>query len=161
MSATVKIRALTPPDITARKGTLPLPAAGQVLRKAGQADAAGVARPGIVLATAPLALVTTPVPATIRYRGPLLNYGEVVILEPQQDMLFVLAGLGTVYGAIGEVLPEGSPVGLMGGQLAQTAPNASQSGDRAGAGLSETLYIEVRQGETPVDPLTWFTTDKG
>ncbi|MFD1343499.1 murein hydrolase activator EnvC family protein [Litorisediminicola beolgyonensis] len=147
-----------PEDISARTGALPLPVAGQVLRRSGEADAAGVARPGLVLATRPGALVTTPVPATIRYRGPLLDYGLVTILEPQADLLFVLAGLDTAFGEIGEVLDSGAPVGLMGG-AADT--DALQTTSGSGNPRPETLYIEVRQNNAPVDPLTWFATDKG
>lgn len=146
------------PSITDRMGTLPLPVRGVVLHEAGDRDAAGVSRPGIVMATRPGALVTTPAAATIRYAGPLLDYGLVVILEPQADLMFVLAGLDTTFGEAGQVLPAGSPVGLMGG----TASNImSPSGEGAGAGRSETLYIEVREGDVPEDPLRWFTTDKG
>ncbi|WP_121631187.1 murein hydrolase activator EnvC family protein [Tropicibacter alexandrii] len=144
------------PPIEDRKGILPLPVRGVVLRAAGQADAAGVTRPGIVLATRPSALVTTPTAATIRYNGPLLDYGLVTILEPQADLLFVLAGLDEVYGETGEVLPAGSPVGLMPGAPGDIVSLTSEGG---GAGRSETLYIEVREGDTPVDPLTWFTTE--
>ena len=147
-------------DIAALQGEIPLPVAGTVLRRAGEADAAGVTRPGIVLATRPRALVTTPVPATIRYLGPLLNYGNVMVLEPQSGLLFVLAGLDIVYGEIGEVLPAGAPLGLMGGE--DPAPGAilAQSRDGSGKDRSETLYIEVRQGNEPQDPLTWFKVTK-
>lgn len=144
------------PTIADRKGALPLPVPAQVLRRSGEADAAGVTRPGLVLATRPEALVTTPVPATLRYRGPLLDYGLVSILEPEPDLLFVFAGLGTVFGEVGEVLPEGAPVGLMGGSEA-----LSPSGEGALSQRSETLYMEVREGSRTVDPLTWFATDKG
>ena len=146
------------PPIEDRKGALDLPVQGQLLRRANEADAAGVSRPGIVLATAPEALVTTPTSATVRYSGPLLDYGLVTILEPQPDLLFVLAGLDTAYGKTGEVLPEGTPVGLMGG--APDGDNPSPSVEGGGAGRSETLYIEVREGDRPVDPLTWFATDQ-
>ena len=94
-----------------RKGRLPLPVTGEILRRAGETDAAGVTRPGVLIATRPRALVTTPTAATIRYRGPLLDYGLVMILEPQADLLFVIAGLDVVYGEIGQVLPAGSPIG--------------------------------------------------
>lgn len=149
------------PPIGARKGNLPWPVQGELLREAGEADAAGVTRPGIVLATRSRALVTTPVAATLRYVGPLLNYGLVSILEPEPDVLFVFAGLETGYGTAGQVLPEGSPVGLMGGVSAEAGEILSQSGERAGTARPETLYIEVRQGNEPVDPLEWFTSDKG
>lgn len=145
------------PGIRDRKGTLALPVQGRVLRRAGEPDAAGISRPGLVLATRPRSLVTTPTAATIRYRGPLLDYGNVIILEPQAGILLVLAGLDVVYGEIGEVLPGGSPVGLMGGDDASDDIIVSQP---TGAQRSETLYMEVRLDNIPVDPETWFRTDK-
>jgi len=149
------------PTVSNRKGDFPLPVAGQILRRAGETDAAGITRPGILVATRPRALVTTPVAATIRYRGPLLDYGLVTILEPEPDILFVFAGLETVFGETGQVLPIDSPVGLMGGFEDATGDFLSPSSERTGAALSETLYIEVRQGDTPEDPLGWFADDKG
>lgn len=117
LGQTVDQEISTPPDeASARKGALPLPVEGTILRRPGEADAAGVARPGIVLATAPRALVTVPVAATLRFRGPLLDYGTVAILEPAPGTLFVLAGLAQVWGNAGEILPEGAPLGLMGGE---------------------------------------------
>ncbi|GHF34348.1 murein hydrolase activator EnvC family protein [Seohaeicola zhoushanensis] len=147
-------------DISAQKGHLPLPVQGVILHRARQADAAGVRREGMILATRPRALVTAPVAATIRYRGPLLDLGNVVILEPQRDTLFVLSGLAEVFGEAGEVIPAGSPVGLMGGQTPENGAILSLSGDGTGTDHPETLYIEVRQGGAPVDPETWFQTDK-
>lgn len=148
-------------DFAAAKGTLPQPAIGTVLRRFNEADAAGIRRPGLVLATRPGALVTTPWPATVRYRGPLLDYGNVMILEPAEGYLLVLAGLGTVYGATGDVLEAGAPVGLMGGTEAATGEDflagVQQGG---GADRTETLYIELRKGKTPVDPAEWFTETK-
>jgi septal ring factor EnvC (AmiA/AmiB activator) len=149
------------PGIEARKGQLPLPVEGRILRRAGEADAAGITRPGLVLATRPNALVTTPAPATVRYRGPLLDYGNVIILEPQAGLLLVLAGLDVVYGNTGEVLPGGSPVGLMGGPANGEDGLVQAQVTQAGAERTETLYIEVRESNTPVDPATWFKTDEG
>ncbi len=51
------------------------------------------AAPALLIATRPAALVTAPWPATIRYRGPLLDYGNVMIVEPSSGYLLVLAGL--------------------------------------------------------------------
>ncbi|MDK3017650.1 murein hydrolase activator EnvC family protein [Pseudodonghicola flavimaris] len=147
-------------DITTRKGQLALPVQGVILHRAGEADAAGIKRAGIVVAARPRALVTAPAPATIRYRGPLLDLGNVVILEPQPDMLIILSGLAEVYGEAGQVIPEGTPVGLMGGEVPEIGAILSLSGDGTGTERSETLYIEVREGGSPVDPETWFRTDK-
>jgi septal ring factor EnvC (AmiA/AmiB activator) len=105
----------TAPDARALKGTLTLPVQGRILRRFAEPDAAGIVRPGWVIATRPGALVQTPVAATIRFQGPLLDYGNVIILEPAADVLFVIAGLGTVFGETGQILPAGSPIGLVGG----------------------------------------------
>lgn len=148
------------PDIITLKGELALPVEGIVLRRSGEADAAGIERPGILVASRPRAIVTTPTTATIRYHGPLLDYGNVVILEPQADLLFVFAGLETLYGQIGQVLPVGFPVGLMGGEGDQLDRIVSQAGEGAGNTRSETLYIDVRENNTSVDPLEWFQADK-
>jgi septal ring factor EnvC (AmiA/AmiB activator) len=144
------------PDFTQSRGVLPLPVEGTILRRAGEADAAGIRRPGMVIATQPNALVATPSAATIRYRGPLLDYGNVMILEPAEGYLLVLAGLEQVYGAVGEVLPAGTPVGLMGGETPDGQEFLTQVTEGGGAERSETLYMELRQGETPVDPGQWF-----
>lgn len=148
------------PDISTLKGALPFPVEGRILRRAGEADAAGIERPGILVATRPRALVTTPTTATIRYHGPLLDLGNVVILEPQANLLFILTGLDTLYGEIGQVLPAGFPVGLMGGNSDQIDQIVSQGSDGAGNTRSETLYIDVRENNTSVDPLSWFAANK-
>lgn len=141
------------------EGDAPLPVAGTVLRQAGEADAAGITRPGIVVATTPRALVITPWAATIRYRGPLLDYGNVMILEPGSGYLLVLAGLEEVYGAVGEVLPAGSPIGLMGGTVPDESAFLTQAKDGAGMNRTETLYIEARHNDGTVDPARWFAID--
>ncbi len=138
------------------RGALPLPVTGVILRRAGEADAAGITRPGIVIATEPNALVTTPWPATIRYLGPLLDYGNVMVLEPGDGYLLVLAGLDHVYGRQGEVLPAGTPVGLMGGNAPEAGVILARAAEGGGAERSETLYMELRQGDDPVDPGIWF-----
>jgi len=144
------------PDARTRQGSLPLPVQGTVLRAAGQADAAGVVRPGIVIASRPRALVTAPAAATVRFRGPLLDYGNVVILEPAADVLFVIAGLSEVFGEVGQVVPEGAPVGLMGGDRPNTDAIVTELAAGDAGSRNETLYLEVREGQSAVDPATWF-----
>lgn len=153
---------IAPPQtsLEGRVGSLPLPVQGLLLRRAGEADAAGVARPGIILATRPGAIVTSPAAATVRYQGPLLDLGNVVILEPQAQTLFVLAGLDVVYPRTGEVIAEGTPLGLMGGTGAESGDSLSPLRDGTGTERTETLYIEVRQDNSPEDPQAWFQTDE-
>jgi septal ring factor EnvC (AmiA/AmiB activator) len=156
--------ALAAPDAPAgglapARGALPLPVIGTILRGFEEADAAGVARPGLVVATRPGALVTAPMAATIRYVGPLLDYGNVMILEPEADTLMVLAGLGALYGEAGQVVERGDPLGLMGGPTERAVPDASPALP-SGASLSETLYIEIRVGTRPANPADWFALDR-
>jgi murein hydrolase activator len=144
-------------SFSAAKGRLPLPVLGTVLRLPDEADAAGVRRPGLSLATQPRALVTAPWPATIRFRGPLLDYGNVMILEPGDGYLLVLGGMETLYGEVGEVVSANAPLGLMGGPATASAEFVTLAPDGSGGRDTETLYMELRQGALPVDPLPWFT----
>ena len=143
-------------DFAAARGTLPLPVLGTLVRAYNDPDAAGIARPGLLLATRPRALVTTPWAATLRYRGPLLDYGNVMILEPATGYLLVLAGLDLVYGNVGDVLPQGTPVGLMGGTDAAAAEFLTAAQEGGGEERTETLYMELRLGANPIDPTDWF-----
>ncbi len=143
-------------DLEFSPGSLPLPVQGRLLRAAGEADAAGVVRPGILLATRAEALVTAPTAATVRFVGPLLDFGQVVILEPRAQDLIILAGLTDTYGRAGQVIAAGTPVGLMGGPSTSNE-NRSPIGDGAGTDRTETLYIEVRENNRPVDPTKWFS----
>jgi murein hydrolase activator len=148
------------PDLAAARGTLPLPVRGRLLRRFDEPDAAGIRRPGLLIASRPRALVTVPWPATLRFAGPLLDYGNVVILEPGNDVLLVLAGLQQLYGRVGEVLPAGTAVGLMGGSPPTSDGILSASGDQTGSARTETLYIEIRQGGRAIDPAPWFAIEK-
>lgn len=147
-------------DFAGAKGSLPLPVRGKVLRRAGEADAAGIRRPGLVIATRPAALVTAPWPATIRYRGPLLDYGNVMIVEPAAGYLLVLAGLEKVFGETGDVVEAGAPLGLMSGSESAETLFPVEGKDAGGTGRTETLYIELRDGKEPVDPGPWFKETK-
>lgn len=139
-------------------GSLALPAQGIILRGPGEADLAGVVRPGLLLATRKQALVITPVAATIRYAGPLLDLDHVVVLEPSADRTMILAGMAQVYGSAGNVVESGTPVGIMGPISGENDELLSPSGDDTGSDRSETLYIEIRENNRPVDPTTWFAT---
>ena len=137
-------------------GNLNLPVRGKILRKFKEADAAGVKRSGIILATDPRAIVISPTAATIRYLGPLLDYGNVAILEPENGLLFVFAGMDTLYGEIGQVIPALSPIGLMPRQVADIDKIFKTGANIYSGKLSETLYVEVRSGSVSENPLDWF-----
>ena len=85
----------------------------------------------------------------------------MLILDPAQVYLLVLAGMGSVFGNTGDVLAAGAPVGLMGGQEGAIVDGAGGAGEEgSGAGGTETLYIELRQEGATVDPGPWFVETK-
>lgn len=141
------------------KGNLAIPVRGQLLRRANAPDAAGVTRPGVIIAAPPRAIVTSSGAATVLFAGPLLDYGNVVILEPAADVMFIYAGLGEVYAAPGDVISEGAPLGLLGGEQAVVDDFLTQSDEVSVSNATETLYLEVRDGQTPVDPGDWFALE--
>lgn len=132
---------------------LPLPVAGTVLPDDGSG------RAGIRIAAAPRALVTAPVPATILFQGALLDYGTVVILEPSADVMFVLAGFAEVFGETGQVLPAGAAIGLLGGATGLDDGILTANLGDAGGQDAQALYLEVREGQTPVNTDAWFAVE--
>lgn len=147
------------PDATDLKGALSLPVQGRIVWGYNEEDLGGMKRPGIILGAQPRSLVTTPVAATVRFRGPLLDFGNVIILEPAADVLFIFAGLAEVFGEAGQILPAGAPIGLMGGEIPPVDAILTETNAGSGPRATESLYLEVREGQGPVDPATWFAME--
>lgn len=134
------------------KGRLPLPVSGQVVNSA-ETDL------GLTLDVPAGALVTAPMAATIRYAGPLLDLGQVIVLEPEAGIHLILAHMGTTYGVAGEIVAGGAPLGL----TRRSKPKDAHGTERAevsGTPGRETLYIRLRVNQTPVDPADWFAETK-
>ena len=142
-----------------RAGTLNPPVEGVISRRFKEKDAAGVARPGIIILTKDNEIVTSPITATIRYAGPLLGYKMVSILEPDERVLLIFAGLNQVFGEPGQIVPKSSPIGLMGSQNT-TIKNFITETELNSGRLSQSLYIEVRVNDKPQDPFDWFNFNK-
>ena len=140
-------------------GSLSLPVEGIIVRKFNDVDAAGIIRPGIVIRTKNREIVTSPISATIRYAGQLLDYGMVSILEPEDGVLLIFAGLGGVFGKAGQILSKSSPIGFMGGQNI-SAENFITETELISGRLSQSLYIEVRYNDKLQDPSDWFEIDR-
>jgi len=144
------------PPFAALRGSLPLPVPGTILHHFNEPDAAGLARPGLVLASRPLALVTAPTAATIRFSGPFLDYGNVVILEPSAGYLMIFSGLDEVYTEPGQIVSADEPIGLLGGKQLEAQEFLIEASEGGGTIAQETLYIEFREQGEPIDPETWF-----
>lgn len=137
-------------------GAAPLPVAGRIIAGFGEPDPWGRAGHGWSIEAPAFAQVTTPWDATIRYAGPLIDYGQVVVLEPEADYLVVLAGLAHVDRQAGETVLAGERLGDLGGPLPTGDEILLADTAEAGQTRQKTLYVEIRRSGKPQDPAEWF-----
>ena len=120
------------------KGSLPLPARGNIITKYGEEKARGISSKGITIASRNQAQVISPFDGNVIFSGPFRGYGNMIIIEHGDGYLSLLAGLETLDVELGQMLLAGEPVGQM--------PTS---------GTSE-LYIEIRKNNQPINPAAWF-----
>lgn len=138
-------------SISSARGFLTAPAAGVVVTQFGADDGFGGIAKGVFLVTRAEAQVITPSDGWVIYKGPYLNYGEIIILNPGEEHLILLAGLENVTVDLGQFVRMGEPVGSMGARtIGQTITT------RAGI-ARPTLYIEFRNSNVPFDPIPFWT----
>jgi septal ring factor EnvC (AmiA/AmiB activator) len=118
------------PGVVRARGTLSPPVEGKVVGRAGPN------RRGVVLQARAGAPVRAPWAGTVVYAATLSGYGRVVVLDHGQRVHTVMAHLGTLSVEKGMQCVPGQVVGAV---------------DGAGR-----LYLEVRRGARPVNPLTWL-----
>ncbi len=132
------------------RGLLARPAAGVTVIDFGADDGFGGVSEGISVVTRADAEVVAPADGWVLYKGPYLNYGQIVILNPGDGYSILLAGLETIDVDVGQFVLLGEPIGNMGlrtiGQAVTTAAGVSRP----------TLYVELRQNDKPIDPAPWW-----
>lgn len=134
------------------RGYLTAPAAGTDVQPFGSSDGLGGIARGVSYTTRPGAQVVAPADGWVIYKGPFLNYGQIVILNPGENYTILLAGLDKVSVDLGQFVLEGEPVGTMGSRTIGRTMATS-------AGVGEpTLYIELRKNDQPVDPAGWWAS---
>ena len=93
-----------------------------------------------------------PADGWVLYAGTYLNYGQIVILDVGQDHTILLAGLEAIDAKVGQFIRMGDRLGTMGsrtiGRTVATSAGAS----------NPTLYIEMRNNNSPIDPTGWWAT---
>ncbi len=138
------------------RGRIRRPVAGRVTGSFGGVDPWGRTGQGIAFTAPAYAAVTAPWDGTIRYAGPLIDYGEVVILEPEEDWLVVLAGLGRTERRVGETVLAGERLGDLGGPLPSSEEFLLEASGAVPQVETSELYVEIRHAGTAVDPAPWF-----
>ena len=132
------------------KGHLILPSNGVNVVDFGAGDGFGGISQGLSIVTRAEAQVVAPADGWVLYKGPYLNYGQIVILNTGQNFTALLAGLDTVTVDIGQFVLMGEPVGTMGSRTIGRTVTTN-------AGNSQpTLYIELRRDNEPIDPTGWW-----
>jgi septal ring factor EnvC (AmiA/AmiB activator) len=135
------------------RGHLAMPAAGVRVRDYGESDGFGGLAQGLSVVTRAEAQVVAPADGWVLYKGPYLNYGQIVILNTGRNYTALLAGLETVTVDIGQFVLMGEPLGTMGSRTIGRTVTTS-------AGNSQpTLYIELRRENEPIDPTGWWASE--
>ncbi|MEJ0046797.1 MAG: peptidoglycan DD-metalloendopeptidase family protein [Rhodospirillales bacterium] len=125
---------------TAPKATL---VAGHIVRAWGAPAEDGPAT-GITFATAPAAYVASPCSGRVGFAAPFRSYGKLIIIECGGGYDFVLAGFDQLAVPVGRPLRAGEPLGRM------PDYDTAHAKDRPG------LYVELRKGGQPVDPMPYL-----
>ena len=118
-----------------------LPASGPVIDHFGEPEDNGWTAQGVTIKTRSSAQVVAPRAGTVVFAEPFLGYGELLIIDHGEGYHVLLAGLERLDARVGDDLVPGEPIGVMGSD----------------AGAADRLYIELRRGGRPIDPLPWLT----
>lgn len=122
------------------RGELRPPVEGPVVLRFRQADENGEPLEGIRIRARAGGQVVAPFDARVEYAGSFNTYNGLLILSTGDDYYIVLAGLASVYAQAGQSVLAGEPVGEM----------------PVGGEMAPDLYLEIRRGETAVDPEPWL-----
>ncbi|WP_062630647.1 peptidoglycan DD-metalloendopeptidase family protein [Devosia sp. Leaf64] len=132
------------------RGYLTQPANGVTVVQFGAGDGFGGIAQGQSVVTRAEAQVVSPADGWVLYKGPYLNYGQIIILNTGQGYTALLAGLDSISVDIGQFVLMGEPLGQMGSRTIGRTVTTN-------AGNAQpTLYIELRQNNQPIDPETWW-----
>lgn len=124
-------------------GAFSAPAAGRVIRRYGQDLGYGQTAKGVTIRTRDAAQVVAPFDGKIAFAGSFRDHGLILIIQHSGGYHTVLAGFARVNVVEGQWLLAGEPVGIM---------SAATSGD------TPELYVELRRGGQPINPLKWIKT---
>lgn len=136
------------------RGYLARPANGVTVLEFGVGDGMGGIAQGQSVVTRAEAQVVAPADGWVLYKGPYLNYGQIIIINTGQGYTALLAGLETISVDIGQFVQMGEPLGQMGSRTIGRTVTTN-------AGNAQpTLYIELRQNNEPFDPDGWWAPNE-
>ena len=119
---------------------LNLPVRGRVVVRFGEKTALGLKSDGWRIRTRGDALVMAPADGVVKFADSFRGFGRVVIMSHKNGYNTVMTNLGNIDVALGQDVLAGEPVGRMN-------PNKPE------------MYLEVRRGNSAVDPARLFKDD--
>lgn len=143
------------------RGLIPAPVTGRIVGRYGEPDPWGRPGFGITFQAPAYAQIRSPWDGTVRYAGPLIDYDLVVIIEPEEGTLIILAGLRHTDLIVGESVLQGEPLGDLGGPIPQSEDFLVEATTDRDAIGTEKIYMELRVDGEAVDPLPWFDLTGG
>ena len=140
---------------TSAKGFLDFPVSrGVSVINYGDGDGFGGISDGLSVVTNADAPVLAPADGWVLYTGNYLNYGQIVVLDAGQDYTILLAGMASVDVKPGQFVLMGKTIGAMGSRTIGRTVATSAGAQRP------TLYIEMRNKDTPMDPTGWWASSE-
>ena len=130
------------------------PANGVTVVDFGANDGRGGIAQGQSIVTRAEAQVLAPADGWVLYKGPYLNYGQIVILNAGGGYMALLAGLDTITAEISQFVQMGEPLGTMGSRTIGRTVSTNAGNDQP------TLYIELRENNEPFDPAGWWASQE-
>lgn len=132
----------TPSAPPAGRGTWPWPVKGEVLARFGQSRSGGALKwEGMVIGSGEGAEVRAPAAGRVLYADWLPGLGLLMVLDHGGGIMSLYGHNEQLFKKVGEQVSRGEVLSAAG----DTGVNG-----RAG------VYLEIRNGKTPVDPLNWL-----
>ncbi len=116
-------------------GTAPLPVSGNITTYFGEHTKKGVTSKGIYIKPRSNSQVISPADSDVVFSGSFYGFKNLLILHSTDDYYIILGGMSSIFAEEGQTLLSGEPIGEMG---------------------NSELYIEIRDKETPINPLKYF-----
>ncbi len=131
------------------RGSLALPAAGDVVKTYGSSDGYGGTEKGITIMPPSGAILSAPSDGWVAFSGPYRSYGQVLIINTGGGYHIVFIGIDHTLVEIGQFVLAGEPIAVM--SRKQQTSSKSDLSEKASA-----LYIELRKDGQAIDSRPWW-----
>ncbi len=124
-----------------KDGASRLPVSGIIRTTYKQKDNLGAISNGLSIEGRAGSIVVAPMGGKVQFTGAFKRYGNIVVIEHQNNYHSLVAGLGNITTIVGDYIKSGEPIGIL--------PNSSLI-------PRPTLYYELRKNGNPVNPAIKF-----